>query len=98
MSIDPALLEILCCPISKRPLRRLERDALKTLNRNAEAGHALRADGSRVIPPVEMALICADDAHIYLVEDGIPVLISDQALPAALAFGEPAPPPGESQP
>jgi uncharacterized protein len=86
MPIDPALLDILCCPVSKRPLRRLNRGELATLNRNAEAGFALRADGSRVIPPVAMALVCADGVRLYLVEDGIPVLLPDRSLPAALAF------------
>ena len=45
MPVDGKLLEILCCPVSRTPLTRLEASRLERLNREIEAGKALFIGG-----------------------------------------------------
>ena len=57
--------------------------------RNAaiSAGSIQRADGSTLDKPLREALITADRAHIYRVEDGIPVLLPEEAIACASIAG-----------
>jgi Uncharacterized conserved protein len=47
----------------------------------------VRADGSTLDKPLREALITADRAHIYRVEDGIPVLLPEEAIACASIAG-----------
>lgn len=80
MSIDGKLLEILCCPVSKSPLSRLERSRLDKLNRAIATGAVDQIDGTRVTEELREALITADHKVIYPVLDDIPVLLSERGI------------------
>jgi uncharacterized protein YbaR (Trm112 family) len=80
MSIDGKLLEILCCPVSKSPLTRLERSRLEKLNRAIAAGEVDQIDGIAVADTLREALITADGKVIYPVIDDIPVLLSERGI------------------
>ncbi len=80
MSIDGKLLEILCCPISKSPLSRLERGRLDKLNKAISAGAVDQIDGTAVTEELHEALITADRKVIYPVLDDIPVLLSERGI------------------
>jgi uncharacterized protein YbaR (Trm112 family) len=80
MSIDGKLLEILCCPVSKSPLARLERSRLEKLNRAITAGEVLQIDGNIVTDTLREALITEDGKVIYPVIDDIPVLLSERGI------------------
>jgi len=80
MSIDGKLLEILCCPVSKSPLSRLERSRLDKLNRAISTGAVDQIDGTKVTEPLREALITADRKVIYPVLDEIPVLLSERGI------------------
>lgn len=54
MTIDKELLEILACPVSKKPLE-------------------LSEDGD--------FLICRESKLVYRIEDGIPIMLVDEAIP-----------------
>ena len=54
MAIDKELLEILACPVSKKPLE---------------------------LSPDENFLICRESKLVYRIEDGIPVMLVDEAIP-----------------
>ncbi|MCP1672957.1 uncharacterized protein YbaR (Trm112 family) [Natronocella acetinitrilica] len=82
MALDQSLLDILVCPVTKKPLRRMDRKALKRLTEAAEASRLQFADGSPVSGPIAEALISDDGERIYLVDDGIPVLLEDRAISA----------------
>ena len=80
MAVDAKLLEILCCPVSKVPLNRLERARLEKLNQAIAAGGVLTVRGGAVDQPLKEALITQDGRVIYPVMDDIPVLLEDRGI------------------
>ncbi len=80
MTIPDHLLDILCCPVSHEPLRPLGKNRLKSLNRNIAEGEVLHIDGSPVEGHIAEALITRDDKVIYIIDDGIPVLLPDRGI------------------
>lgn len=80
MPVDGKLLEILCCPVSKTPLRQLEKSRLEKLNRAIEAGEVQYVHGEKVEAPLREALITEDSKVIYPVEDDIPVLLENRGI------------------
>jgi len=80
MPLDKRLLEILCCPVSKQPVQPLTRVQLDVLNRAIAAGEVRTVDGEPWTAPLREGLITRDAKSIYRVDDGIPVMLADQAL------------------
>jgi uncharacterized protein YbaR (Trm112 family) len=80
MAVDRKLVEILCCPVTKVPVKLISRDKLATLNRHIENGDINRQDGSMVTAPLESALITEDGRIVYPIEDDIPVMLEDQGI------------------
>lgn len=78
--MDRKLLDILCCPSTKQPLALLSASDLAALNLAIAAGGVLRADGSPQAQPLVEALVTRDRRTVYRVDDGIPVLLADEAL------------------
>ncbi len=78
--MDRKLLDILCCPTSKQPLALLGGPELAALNRAIAAGSVQRADGTPQSDPVAEGLVTHDRRTAYRIEDGIPVLLADEAL------------------
>ena len=80
MALDKRLLDILCCPTSKQPVMPLTRVQLEALNRAVAAGELLNAEGERIAEPLREGLITRDGKRIYRIDDGIPVMLADQAI------------------
>lgn len=80
MPIDGHLLEILCCPVSKRPLGRLEGRRLNLLNQAIEAGDVRTIDDRIVEDTLEEALVTDDGKVVYAVRDGIPILLEEEGI------------------
>lgn len=78
--MDQKLLDILCCPTTKQPLALLGAPELAALNRAIAAGAVSRADGSPQAEPLAEGLVTHDRRTAYRIEDGIPVLLADEAL------------------
>jgi uncharacterized protein YbaR (Trm112 family) len=78
--VDRRLLEILACPATRQPLAPLDARGLAALNGAIAAGSVARADGSPQQAPVKEALVTRDRKLAYRVEDGIPVLLADEAI------------------
>ncbi|HEY0179330.1 MAG TPA: Trm112 family protein [Dokdonella sp.] len=78
--MDKRLLDILCCPTTKAPLRLLAEAELASLNRAIAAAEVANQAGARVTAPVAAALITRDGGTIYRIEDDIPVLLADEAI------------------
>ena len=87
--MDRKLLDILCCPASKQPLALLNKAELAALNEAIAGGGLKRVDGSAQATPVKEGLITRDHQTIYRIEDGIPVLLSDEGIATAPIAGFP---------
>ena len=81
MSVDPKLLEILVCPITKVSVRMLGEQKLAALNRAIAEGGVKHLDGAAVETPLDAALVTSDGRTVYRVDDGIPVMLEDLAIP-----------------
>lgn len=80
MPIDQRLLDILCCPVSKVPVVPLGRHQLAELNRRIAAGGVQTVRGVAVTAALDEGLITSDGKVIYRIDDGIPVMLPDEAI------------------
>ncbi|WP_313398254.1 Trm112 family protein [Stenotrophomonas sp.] len=78
--MDRKLLDLLVSPDTRQPLALLESAGLDALNRAIGTGSITRADGSTQAQPLREALVTADRKLVYRVDDGIPVLLADEAI------------------
>lgn len=83
MSVDGHILEILCCPVTKIPVKMLSSDKLADLNKRIGAGNVRYLDGASVDKPLDEALITANETTIYRVDDGIPVMLEELGIPCS---------------
>lgn len=78
--MDKRLLDILCCPVSKTPVRPLSASELVALNRAIEGGQVLTVAGETVRNALAEGLITVDGKLIYRIEDGIPVMLPEEGI------------------
>ena len=78
--LDRRLLDILCDPVSKTPLKLLSRQQLDVLNHAIRGNTVLSTDGRTVADEVTAGLITIDGKVIYRIDDGIPVLLADEGI------------------
>ncbi len=81
--IDRRLLDILCDPVTKSPVRYLSMGELEAFNRAVAEGALRTQGGSPLTAPATAALITRDGRSIYRIEDDIPVMLADEAIPTA---------------
>jgi uncharacterized protein YbaR (Trm112 family) len=80
MNLDPRLLDILCCPVSKVPVTPLSQSQLADLNRRITAGEVQTVSGGPVRGALAAGLITTDGKVIYRIDDGIPVMLPDEGI------------------
>ena len=80
MPIDDELLDILCCPETRQPVRRADASVLDPVNSEIEAGRLRDRGGNPVESRVDEALVREDGRVLYLVDDGIPIMLIDQSI------------------
>ncbi|ODU43718.1 Trm112 family protein [Thermomonas sp. XSG] len=81
--MDRKLLDILVCPATRQPLSLLDAAGLDALNRAIAGGGVKRGDGSPQAQPLRAALLTRDRKTAYRIDDGIPVLLAEEALATA---------------
>ena len=81
--MDRKLLDLLVSPDTRQPLFLLEGPGLEALNRAIAGGTVARADGTPQSQPLREALVTADRKQVFRVEDGIPVLLTEEAIATA---------------
>ena len=79
-SVDPELLAILRCPESLQPVRLAEKSTVQRLLEQARQGALQNLQGSKVPADFEALLVREDGKRGYLVRDGIPVMLIDEAV------------------
>ncbi len=78
--MDKRLLDILCCPATKVPVRPLAKTELDALNRSIATGSVQTVDHIAVGNPLQAGLITTDGKLIYRIEDDIPVMLANEAI------------------
>ncbi|MEM7253776.1 MAG: Trm112 family protein [Pseudomonadota bacterium] len=83
MPVDGKLLEILCCPATKVPVKVLPKSKLQVLNEQIASGAVKHPDGRVVSAPLEEALITETGTTVYRVDDSVPVMLEEEGIPTA---------------
>jgi uncharacterized protein YbaR (Trm112 family) len=78
--MDKRLLDILCDPVTKTPVRPLRRDELDVLNRAIASGSVDTVAGQKVASPLDAGLITTDRKVVYRIEDDIPVMLAEEGI------------------
>ena len=78
--MDKRLLDILCCPVSKSPLRLLQRNELQQVNQAISSNGVDTVAGARVDSMLDAGLITIDGKVIYRIDDDIPVLLPEEGI------------------
>jgi uncharacterized protein YbaR (Trm112 family) len=81
MPISEDLLQILCCPRTKVPVRMLPAEQLAKLNEAISKGALKNQDGTPVETPLQEGLVTEDGKTVYRIDDSIPVMLVDQGIP-----------------
>lgn len=88
--MDRKLLDLLVCPTTRQPLSLLDSRGLQTANGAIASGGIVRADGSPQTDALREALVTRDRKTLYRVDDGIPVLLAEEAIATAQIDGFPS--------
>ncbi len=78
--MDRKLLDILACPATRQPLVMLEPRGMAALNQAIAAGGIHRVDTSAQVDAIREALVTRDRKLVYRIDDGIPVLLVEEAI------------------
>lgn len=81
--IDRELLDILACPENKTPVGPADRELIEKVNDLIENGELRNRGGTLVEKPVDGGLVREDGAYMYPIEDNIPIMLIEEAIPLA---------------
>ena len=81
--IDRRLLDILCDPVTKSPLRLLSTAELEAFNRAIASSDVKTEGGTALGAAASAGLITRDGRTIYRIQDDIPVMLADEAVATA---------------
>src|SRR5690606_36344376 len=87
---DRKLLALLVCPATRQPVALLDSRGLEALNQAIAGGSVVRGDGSAQSTALREALVTRDRKRVYRVDDGIPVLLAEEAIVTTGVDGFPA--------
>lgn len=81
MTLAPDFLKMLVCPATRKPLRLCSDAELQRLNDRIGKGGVLNRGGAAVVGPLSAGLVPEGEAVVYPILDGIPILLSSEAVP-----------------
>ncbi|MET4572292.1 uncharacterized protein YbaR (Trm112 family) [Stenotrophomonas rhizophila] len=81
--MDRKVIDLLCAPRTAQRLSLLDSKGLDALNRAIGAGTVTNLEGTPLVQPVREALLTQDRKQIFRVNDGIPVLLPEEAIDTA---------------
>ncbi len=79
--IDKELLEILACPETKEPIHVADQALVDEVNARIERGELTNRGGSKVERKIDGGLVREDRRYLYPIEDEIPIMLIDEAIP-----------------
>lgn len=77
---DYKLLDILCCPETRGKLKMADETLLSSLNQAVAAGLLKNAVGEKISETLTEVLVNEVGSRAYIVREGIPVLLTDEAI------------------
>jgi len=80
MPISEELLQILVCPDTNQPVSPAPADLLERLNGEIAAGRLRNRGGDKVTEPIVEGLLRQDGRVLYVVDDGIPVMLIEESI------------------
>jgi|YNPMSStandDraft_1061717.scaffolds.fasta_scaffold06810_3 uncharacterized protein YbaR (Trm112 family) len=83
MPVREDLLEILCCPLTKSPLKLVPQEVLDRINERIAQGGVRYESGAVVKERLEEALVTVDHQRLYAVRESIPVMLIEESIPTA---------------
>jgi uncharacterized protein YbaR (Trm112 family) len=83
MTVSPELLEILVCPETKQPVSLASPALLERINAEIRAGRLRNRGGDAVAKEIAEALVSQDGRKLYIVDDGIPVMLIEESIEIA---------------
>lgn len=78
--MDRRLLDILCDPLTKTPLKPLSRQQVEAINAAIRDNAIQTTDGRSVSDEMTSGLITIDGKVIYRIDDGIPILLGEEGI------------------
>jgi uncharacterized protein len=79
--VDKELLEILVCPEDKTPVQPADAQTLAAVNARIRQGGAKNRGNQPVTTEIAEGLVRADGKYLYIVENDVPVMLIDEAIP-----------------
>jgi uncharacterized protein YbaR (Trm112 family) len=80
MAIQQELLDILVCPETKQAVAPAPPALLQRLNTEIRAGKLRNRGGDAVTREIQEALVREDGRALYVVDDGIPVMLIEESI------------------
>ena len=78
--MDPNLLNIICCPVTREKLSIATSKQLEFINTEIANSVLKKLDGSIAENPQSKALINATKTLLYPIEEDIPILLENEAI------------------
>ena len=78
--MDPNLLNIICCPVTREKLSIATSKQLEFINAEITNSTLKKLDGSIAEKPQSKALINATKTLLYPIEEDIPILLENEAI------------------
>ena len=78
--MDPKLLNIICCPVTRERLSIATSKQLVFINTEIAKSNLKKLDGSIAEQPQSNALINATKTLLYPIEEDIPILLENEAI------------------
>jgi uncharacterized protein YbaR (Trm112 family) len=79
--IDRDLLDILACPENKTPVKLADQPLIDTINSAIAKGEVKNRGGQKVEQPIDGGLVREDRIFLYPIQDAIPIMLIDEAIP-----------------
>jgi uncharacterized protein YbaR (Trm112 family) len=80
MPISQELLDILVCPETKQPVAPADAKLIDRVNTEIEAGRLRNRGGNKISDPITEGLLREDGKIVYIVDDGIPVMLIEESI------------------